>query len=294
MTKIGLYLMGYKGLGCLKVISNKKQRLLSKIVFVVSAKDKSVLNDYFLDISKLAAEHQIPFYESSNELKNLNADLSIAIGWRWLIKNDDDSLVVFHDSLLPKYRGFNPLVTALIEGDDEIGVTAIKANREFDKGNIIGYKKTSIKYPIKIETAIQLISPLYENLLEEIVEKASKGILRERPQNADKATYSLWRNEDDYRIDWNDSAEKIKRMIDAVGFPYKGATTLYDGKAISINDVTPLDDIKIINRSSGKILSINDNRPTVVCGVGLLRIDLATAKDGTEKIYFNKLRIRLC
>jgi methionyl-tRNA formyltransferase len=286
--------MGYKGLSCLKVLSYKKNQLLSKIVFVVSSKDKSVLNDYFLEINKLASEHQIPFYESSKYINDLNADLSIAIGWRWLIKNDVDRLVVFHDSLLPKYRGFNPLVTALIEGDDEIGVTAIKANREFDKGNILGHKKTSITYPIKIETAIQLISPLYENLVEEIVEKASKGILRETPQNEDTATYSLWRNEDDYRIDWNDSAERIKRIIDAVGFPYKGATTLYDGKAIRINEVTALGDIKIINRSSGKILSINDNRPTVVCGIGLLRIDLATAKDSGGNVYFNKLRIRLC
>lgn len=294
MIKIGLYLMGYKGLNCLKLISRKKEQLLSKIAFVVSAKDKSVINDYFIEISQLAAKNELPFYEKSADLNDLQADLSIAIGWRWLIKNNQDKLIVFHDSLLPKYRGFNPLVTALIEGDTEIGVTAIKANREFDKGNIAGYKKTSVRYPITIGHAIELITPLYQNLLEEIIEKTSNGTLQETPQDETKATYSLWRNDDDYKIDWSDSSERIVRMIDAVGFPYQGARTFYDGNVIIVKEGAIINDINIVNRSPGKILSIDQNQPTIVCGTGLLKIKLATDKESGSTVEFNKLRTRLC
>lgn len=292
MTKVGLYLMGYKGLGCLQVAIDKKKSLFIEIAFVVSAQDKSVLNDYFLDIKKLAQDHQIPFYNRSTNTKVANTDISIGISWRWIIK-DPDNLIVFHDSLLPKYRGFNPLVTALIEGDKYIGVTAIKANKDFDKGNIVGYKKTSIEYPIKIDAAIHLITILYEYLLVEIMKKISKRTLREIVQNENIASYSLWRDDEDYKIEWNDSSTKIKRMIDAVGFPYKGAKTIYDGKTIKIIDAEIVDDLKIINRTSGKILFINNNEPIVVCGSGLLIIKMATDISTEEIIEFKKLRVRL-
>ena len=40
------------------------------------------------------------------------------------IQRTRPTLLIFHDSLLPKLRGFNPTVTALIAGEIEIGVTA--------------------------------------------------------------------------------------------------------------------------------------------------------------------------
>src|ERR1051326_511710 len=102
MNKIGLYLMGYKGLGCLKTVCDKKNKLLNKISFIVSARDKSVVNDYFSEISELAGKNEIPFYDrTSSEANSLSAGLSIAISWRWLIKTELNDLVVFHDSLLP-------------------------------------------------------------------------------------------------------------------------------------------------------------------------------------------------
>ena len=44
-----------------------------------------------------------------------------------MIKNSEN-LIVFHDSLLPKYRGFAPLVSQLINGEEYLGVTAIFTN----------------------------------------------------------------------------------------------------------------------------------------------------------------------
>src|SRR6218665_1531039 len=136
--KIGLYLMGLKGLYTLRaLLEHTGPSYAGSLVFVVAAKDKNVQNDYFEDIKSLALDHSIPFFEQDALPVPVKADVVFAISWRWLIKEDLDKLIVFHDSLLPKYRGFNPLVTALIEGDREIGVTAIQANHEFDKGNII-------------------------------------------------------------------------------------------------------------------------------------------------------------
>src|SRR5690606_39106999 len=97
--------------------------------------------------------------------------IAIAAGWRWLINYQLSQLVVLHDSLLPKYRGFNPLVTALLARDKEIGVTAILANKDFDCGDIVDSKAISVTYPIKISDAIGNVSKLYFDLTQSLLRK---------------------------------------------------------------------------------------------------------------------------
>jgi methionyl-tRNA formyltransferase len=294
MTKAGFYLMGLKGLSCLDAVilfcGDYPEK--ASISYVVAARDKNVLNDYFDEIQSLATKHNLLFFERTIAALLPEADVMFAIGWRWLIKEDINKLIVFHDSLLPKYRGFSPLVTALIEGDDEIGVTGIHANAEFDKGNIVGAKKISITYPIKIETAIERISVLYKDLLVETLQRLSAGVPGGIVQDERLATYSLWRDEADYHIDWSQSAERICRFIDAVGYPYNGAFTLIDGSKIRILEAEQAGDLNIVNRIAGKVLFLQDNCTTVVCGTGLLKIILAVDETG-EKIAFTKLRARL-
>ncbi len=295
MSSIGLYLMGQKGLYCLTAIVNSStEGIKEKIAFVMAAKDPAVLNDYFEEIQQLAAIYAIPFYERGNSTKtNFNVDLKIAIGWRWLIRDYSDKLIVFHDSLLPKYRGFNPLVTALIEGDSQIGVTALQASEEFDRGNIVGVKSITVNYPLKIQTAIEKVSELYGQLIIEIIEQSLNGALLGKPQDESMATYSLWRDEEDYRINWNEKAQKVKRFIDAVGYPYKGAFCFYDGKKIRIRDASVAQEYNVVNRTPGKILFIKENKPYVVCGQDVLVINEAVLDENEELISFHKLRVRL-
>ena len=79
----------------------------------------------------------------------------MAVSWRWMIKHPKNKLIVFHDSILPKYRGFAPLVNMLINGEKEIGVSAIFGADEYDS-EIIS-EKTTISYPIKIQKPFRLI-----------------------------------------------------------------------------------------------------------------------------------------
>lgn len=295
MISIGLYIIGNKGLNCLNAVSDLcKINPNFKLNFVVAARDKNVVNDYFDDIQDVCKQNNYQFIEKSNETTiDLSSDVIFAIGWRWLIKQDVDKLIVFHDSILPQLRGFNPLVTSLIEGYDEIGVTAIIANKEFDKGNIVGCNKTKISYPIKIEKAIAIVSELYAKLMVEILLKKEKNSLIEIVQDESQATYSLWRDEEDYTINWNQSAEKLVRTIDALGFPYKGAKIYSEDKAIRIIEAIAIEDLKIINRTNGKILFMESNCPVVVCSKGLLKITKAIYDDDLSEVSFNKLRIRL-
>ncbi|WP_417939628.1 methionyl-tRNA formyltransferase [Flavobacterium sp. RS13.1] len=292
-VNIGFFMMGKKGFKSLEFLLRNKGPF--KIKYVVGSKDNSIVQDYFQDISFLCSENDILFIEKKlfDNRQFTDVNLIFAIGWRWLIKENLDKIIVFHDSLLPKYRGFNPLVTCLIEGENEIGVTALLANEKMDSGNIVGQESIKIKYPIKIEEAIDLVSQLYSQLLyKTIVAYVNKEFVQ-RVQKEKDATYSLWRNNDDYKINWHESSKRIRRFVDAVGFPYNSAFVVYNDHEISVLEVSEQQDLKIINRIPGKIFEIIDNKPLVVCGKGMIRIEKAVYRNTQNMVNFNLLRVRL-
>ncbi len=284
--------MGEKGLRVLE--ETIKNPLMCQVEYVVCARDKQIKNDYFEDIKSFAFSNNIKFLERGiDPIPDNEVNFYFAISWRWLIKANLEKLIVFHDSLLPRYRGFNPLVTALIEGDTNIGVTAILASESFDKGNIIGRESIQIEYPIKIEFAIDIISKLYGKLFYSIINKMILNELTEDIQDELNATYSLWRDEEDYIIDWSQSSKRIKRFIDAVGYPYNGAKSSIDGVELTILEAEVQEDLKIINNVPGKIFYVVDNKPVIVCGSGLLKLTNVVVRNTNQPYLFNKTRIRL-
>jgi methionyl-tRNA formyltransferase len=225
-----------------------------------------------------------------------SADLVLLIGWQRILKEVDQRFVVFHDSLLPELRGFNPTVTALIAGKIEIGVTAFSPDGgiEFfaDTGPIFGQEKIKIAHPATIRDAYEELGFAYCRLADRLLRAASAGPLVFSPQDAARATYSIWRNEDDYRIDWASTAQQIRRFVDAVGWPYLGAKTVIEGREIRIDRVEACSDLAFVNRCPGKIWSVGNGMPMVICGSGMLRVMAAREMDGSA-VRFTSLRVRL-
>ena len=194
-----------------------------------------------------------------------------------MIAFPEDKLIVFHDSLLPRYRGFNPLVTCLINGDKQVGVTAILGAKQYDSGPVLAQSSVDLTYPCTIEKAIDEISACYRATACEVFGMLQGGQqLMGRAQDESLVSYSLWRDEADYRINWNNSAARLARFIDAVGSPYSGAITLVNGLPARVGKSVPLPDVVIENRCAGKVIWLDAGLPVVVCGEGLLRIDELT------------------
>ncbi|AOT70023.1 formyltransferase family protein [Geosporobacter ferrireducens] len=289
MNQVVMYLMNEKGYFVLEHFIreyNSKQ-----IRYVLLAKDNNIKKDYYNELVSLCEKNNITYYNRKESPPDFSG-YKFAIGWRWIIE-DSNNLIVLHDSILPKYRGFAPLVNMLINGENEIGVTALFATEEYDKGDIIKQEIVSIEYPIKIQEAIKLIAPLYSKLVNSIAQlvfdnKEIVGV----SQIEENATYSLWRDEQDYFIDWNADCNTIKRLVDAVGYPYSGAKTYLNNKIITIDDAEEELDIVVENRDVGKVVFLRDGYPVVVCGKGLLKIIKARFLDESSILPFNTLRSR--
>jgi len=289
--QICIYCLGKKALLAVKGLPDT---LIAAIDMLVIGTDKNVEEDYAAEIKAWAVNHNINHCFKNEAPGNINSRFHIAIGWRWLINAPTgQDVIVFHDSLLPLYRGYNPLVTALINGDTTIGATCFLATAEMDAGPVIAQEKLSINYPLKIEAAIDKMGAAYAAILPGLISTLKKNeAITGTVQNEAAATYSLWRDEADYKIDWTQSAGYINRFIDATGYPYKGAFFYYGDKKIRVTEAATIPDVVISNRDCGKLFKkINDN-PVIVCGSGLLELKKMTDEDGNT-FTFNAFRVRL-
>lgn len=290
--KVTLFLMNRKGLCVLQnLIQNGYSDMIDKVVI---AHDKNVLNDYYEDMWQAATKSGIPVFDkTANE--PIESEYCLTIAWRWMLNVPEGcQLLVTHDSLLPKYRGFAPLVNMLINHEPNIGVSAIFASDEYDQGPIIAQRSCPVMYPIKIQDAIELEHPLFGEIVCDIFKKLREtGIIESQVQNEEDATYSMWRDEEDYHIDWNQSAEYIQQFIYSVGYPYKGAYSICDDKVLRILDCEIYKDVVIENRTPGKLLFMVDSCPVIVCGSGMLKITEIVDDEGKNLLPLKKFRIRL-
>lgn len=169
------------------------------------------------------------------------------------------------------------------------GVTALLASDRYDCGHILGQKSVAFNYPLKICDAIQLVEPLYFELVAEIhsLTLADQPLTRVI-QNDQESSYSLWLDDRDYYVDWTWPAGKIARFVDAVGFPYSGAISRLGKDEVILKQCKVMSDVYVENRTRhvGKVIFFEENMPVVVCAEGLLAIKEITTPTG-ESLAIN-------
>jgi methionyl-tRNA formyltransferase len=287
-VRLTVFAMSRKGLAVVRAIQHEYPGL---IAMVVASRDTAMGDDCYDLIKDLCHTNGLSFVDRT-ELAGVSTEFALAVSWRWLIDHSQGKLIVLHDSLLPRYRGFNPLVTALINGDAEVGVTALYASDEFDRGDIIGRSALMVSYPTRIGDVIERIAECYVEIALLIASKLAHGEVPPA-QDESQATYSLWRDDEDYFVDWNQPASRVKREVDALGFPYRGAACWIGEKIGRILEAQPMEDVVIANRCVGKVIFLVKSKPVVVCGQGLLRIEAMVDDAGRSLLPLEKFRTRL-
>jgi methionyl-tRNA formyltransferase len=127
-----------------------------------------------------------------------------------------------------------------------------------------------------------------------VSEFLDKGELTAVPQDHSRASFSLWRDEFDYEIDWSQNADYIKRFVDAVGQPYDGAYSFIGQKKVRVLDGFPVPDRTVYDRVAhiGKLIQVKDGYPIIVCGSGLFAITNLVDEKGANLLPLKKFRVR--
>ncbi len=232
--------------------------------------------------------------DSVGYLQSHDIDGLLCIGWRFLIPAAAvtelrGNAIAAHDSLLPHLRGFAPLPTALIVGDPQVGVTFLRIGNRADDGDILWQDAIDVRPNDTIGDLIRRTVPVYRAGAERFLRG---DIPVGRPQDESQATYSIWRDELDYWIDWREDADRIERSIRALGDPYLGARAKLHNSTIVLHDAEVVADVPFAIRQPGKVWSLDDHGcPTVVCGRGMLKV-LAASCDGQSVLPLNSIRVR--
>jgi methionyl-tRNA formyltransferase len=227
-----------------------------------------------------------------NHYPRLDRDpLIFLVGWQFLLQSSLERAVVFHDSLLPKGRGFSPTVTAMLTNSGFVGISAIRPAEGRDDGPTLGSRAVSYPTGADLKSVLELQVRAMVGLATDIIESASKGDLVATQQDSLQASYSLWRDAFDYFIDWRRSSEDILRHIQAHGYPYRGAMGVLNGHVIMIVRAKLGSDVVFEIRDPGKLWEIDGPRALVTCGAGMLWIEDARNLDG-QPFQFKRLRSR--
>ncbi|MFD8912266.1 methionyl-tRNA formyltransferase [Streptomyces sp. NPDC059575] len=200
-------------------------------------------------VAELAEKHDIPVLlrnrpddeEVLAAVREARPDIIVANNWRtWLPPELFDlpphGTLNIHDSLLPSYAGFSPLIWALVNGEERVGVTAHRMNGELDAGDILIQRAVPVG-PEDTATdlfhrTVDLIAPVVRESLDLIASGADAG--RWRPQDRGRASFFHKRSLEDSRIDWTWPAERLERLVRAQSDPYPNAYAFHRGERLRI------------------------------------------------------------
>ncbi|WP_338674453.1 methionyl-tRNA formyltransferase [Streptomyces sp. SCSIO 30461] len=202
-------------------------------------------------VADLAEKHGVPVLlrnrpddeELLRAIERAAPDLIVANNWRtWLPPEifglPPNGTLNIHDSLLPAYAGFSPLIWALINGETEVGVTAHRMNTELDMGDILLQRSVPVG---ATDTAtdlfhrtVDLIAPIVTDALDLI----ASGRAVWTPQDTSQSSFFHKRSLEDSRIDWSWPAEALERLVRAQSDPYPNAFTHHRGERIRILSAT--------------------------------------------------------
>jgi methionyl-tRNA formyltransferase len=174
--------------------------------------------------------------EAKSLFASHKADLAIVVAYGRILPAEflrapRQGCINVHFSLLPHYRGAAPVSWAIVNGEQQTGVTTMMIEQELDSGPILLQKAVPIE---EKETAPHLMLRLADmgaELLDETLKQLDQ--ITPRPQENDEASFAPVLKRSDGLIDWTKNAVAIERMVR--GFqPWPNAYTQHSGNRIVI------------------------------------------------------------
>ena len=196
-----------------------------------------------------------------------------------------------HASLLPEYRGANPIAQSIIEGKSETGITTMKTVLELDAGDICLQEKIKITPDMNVMELMEIISDISPNLLDKTLKGLYDGSIEPIPQDNSKATFTKKLKKEEKVIDWNMTSSDLHNKIRGM-YQINTNHTTFKGKIVKILKTQNLENYF---GKAGEILEISKDGIIVACGVGAIKI-LTVKPEGKSEMpsasWVNGARIK--
>lgn len=173
-----------------------------------------------------------------------------------------------HASLLPRWRGVSPIQAAILNGDEESGVTLMKMDEGIDTGDIISQRAVRIEPEDTGGSLYDKLAKLGSDLLLATLPGYLNGELQPIPQDDTSTLYAPMLRKSDGSLDFSKPAIFLARMVRAYS-PWPGTFTHWKSKTLKVHSAHAVD---APSPGTG-LYTIYGGFPTIGTSDGLFVID---------------------
>jgi methionyl-tRNA formyltransferase len=230
-----------------------------------------------------AQEFDIPVYqpatlktdEAYDVLTQLKPELIAVAAYgkilpKRILEVPEKGCINVHSSLLPRYRGAAPINWAILNGDEQTGVTIMYMAEGLDTGDIISQRATPIDPSETVEALHDRLADIGAELLTETVAALADGTATRTPQDDSLSCYAPMLSRELSPIDFTKSARQIHNQVRGL-IPWPATSAEIAGTTFKIFSVEETDATS--DQPAGTVLGADKKGINVVCGDGkVLRI----------------------
>ncbi len=271
----------------LKSIFESKHKILGVYTQPPKRKNRGqkILNSPVHEISKkleIPVRHpnSLEGIEELNHIKKLNPDIVVVVAYGKILPskllNFENTLFInIHASLLPRWRGAAPIQRAIMNMDEETGISVMKIVPKLDAGPVLMQSKIKISKDLNCKELGEKMSKLGAKLIIDALNLIENSNPVFKDQNESEVSYAKKIQKNESKIDWNEEASKVVAKINAF-FPNPGCWFDLNGARIKVIKAK-----EVIN--DGKPGTILDKKFTIACSHNSVQI-LELKKEGKQKL----------
>lgn len=248
------------------------------VLAVVTQPDKPAGRGHKIQMSvikQFALEHNLPVFqpksirkepEIQEELKKLNPDFFVTFAFGQILSQEVLDIpkyetINLHASLLPRYRGANPIQRAIINGDKETGICTMITELGLDCGNVCMREKIEIPNDMTCVDLFEKISDISPALLEKtLVGLVEKTIIPEKQCETGVCMANKLTKEET-KIDWTKPAEEIHNLVRGI-YKFPSAYFMHNDKVIKVLETRVIEG----NGTCGEFVKVTKEGIEVGCG----------------------------
>ncbi len=255
-----------------------------EVCAVVTQPDKPAGRGHKLQaspIKKFALEHNIPVFqpksirkepEIQEELKKFEPDFFVTFAFGQILSQEVLDIpkyetINLHASLLPKYRGANPIQRAIINGDKETGICTMITELGLDCGDICQKLIIPIPNTMNCEELWEEIAQKSPQMIEETLIGLKNKTLTPVKQCEDGLCMASKLTKEECQIDWSKTNTEIHNLVRGV-CRCPSAYFYHNDKLIKVIESKPIEG----KCQVGEICVNSKEGIDIGCGEGILRI----------------------
>jgi len=220
-----------------------------EIVTVITRPDKPAGRGRevaFSPVKQTALEYGLPVWqpgsfknaENSDALAAYHADLYIVAAFgqilpQKVLDQPRYGTLNIHASLLPRYRGADPIAETILQGDKETGVSIILLDAGVDTGPVLLQRSIPIAEDETTGSLTVKLADLGAQALLEALPQWIAGKISPEAQDEQKASHTHMLKKEDGEINWELPASVLARQVRAYT-PWPSSYTHWHGKLLKI------------------------------------------------------------